>query len=175
METRAKRGSRGSEPGELPVETATALGQAVGLPETTVEPPAGPEPAVPPADLASAPATETPRLTYDPTPSGQQAFRALAESRAALARGLDAISSEVAGLARSEIVAAAGVVSDLLEARTLVDAVAANALFARRSLAVLLAGSAKISELTVRAAAESAEPIATRLAADWIRTGWVDV
>lgn len=175
METRAKRGSRGSEPGELPVETATALGEAVELPEPAVEPPAEPQPVVPPVDLAPPPAAETIRHSYDPAPSGQQAFSALAESRAAMARGLDAISSEIAGLARSEIAAAAGAASDLLDARTLADAVAANALFARRSLATLFAGSAKISELAVRTAAESAEPLTTRLGTNWIRAVWVGV
>lgn len=118
---------------------------------------------------------ETIRLTYDPAASGQQAFSALAESRAAMARGLDAISSEIAGLARSEIAAAASAANDLLEARTLADAVTANALCARRSLAAFFAGSAKISELAVRMAAESAEPIATRLAASWIRSVQVGI
>ena len=83
---------------------------------------------------------------------------------------MEAISVEVAGLTRSGIDRAARTATDMLSIKTFYDAIGVNAVFARASFDTLINGSAKLSELGIRLAAESSQPILTRFGNGWIAT-----
>ena len=96
------------------------------------------------------------------------AFAALAESQAALARTLAAISDAMAGLTRSGIDIASRTATDTLTVKTLSDAYRVNAQFACRSFDSWLDGSAKLSGLGIELAAEASRPILTQLGQSWL-------
>jgi hypothetical protein len=100
---------------------------------------------------------------------GHEAFAAVVQSQAAVARGLEALSAELAGLALSGIDAAARTATDMLAVKTLSDAIEVNAGFTRSSFDALVGGSAKLSELGARLAAEASQPILTQLGRGWIK------
>jgi hypothetical protein len=95
-------------------------------------------------------------------------FAALAESQAALARGLDAISVEAAGLARRGIDAAAKSATEMLAVRTIADAIEVNAGLARRSFEACVAGSARFAELGIKLATDAAEPLVSEFGRSWL-------
>jgi len=185
METKARRSSRASgpiaAPSELPkpiesaieaeseVESSThAFQPSDHFDETAIAPETAPEPGLP----ASLPNVDT--LTKEAGGSsdqfshfGRDAFVALTQSQAALARGLEALSAELAGLALSGIDTAARAATKLLGVKTLSDAIDVNAGFACSSLDVLVGRSAKISELGVKLAAETSGPFLTQLGTGW--------
>ena len=92
---------------------------------------------------------------------------ALAQSQAALARGLEALSAEMAGLALSGMNVLARTATKLLAVKTLSDAIEVNAGFTCSSLETLVGGSAKLSELGVKLAAETSQPLFGQLARGW--------
>ena len=95
------------------------------------------------------------------------AAAALAQSQAALARGLEALSAEMAGLALSGMNVLARTATKLLAVKTLSDAIEVNAGFTCSSLETLVGGSAKLSELGVKLAAETSQPLFGQLARGW--------
>lgn len=122
----------------------------------------------PGCEPASNPAEDVPE---DAFAIGRTALCALAESQAALARGLEAIAVEAAALVRSGMSAAADAGSAMLGARTFADAIEVQAGFARRSIDAALDGSARLSEITVKTTAEVSRPIQARLDDAWQRVG----
>jgi hypothetical protein len=92
---------------------------------------------------------------------------ALAESQAALARGLEALSAEMAGLALSGMNVLARTATKMLAVKTLSDAIEVNAGFTCSSLETLVDSSAKLSELGVKLAAETSEPLFGQMARRW--------
>jgi hypothetical protein len=100
---------------------------------------------------------------------GRDAFAALAQSQTALAQGLEALSVEMAGLALSGIDTAARTATKMLSIKTLSDAIEVNAGFTCSSLDALVGGSVKLSELGVKLAAETSQPILTQFGKDWIK------
>ena len=115
--------------------------------------------------------TETPKRTSseDIAAFGREAFAAVVQSQTAVARGLEALSAEMAGLVLSGIDAAARTATDMLAVKTLSDAIEVNAEFTRSSLDAVVGGSAKLSELGARLAAEASQPILTQLGKSWIK------
>jgi len=99
----------------------------------------------------------------------RDAFAALAQSQAALVRGLEALSVEMAGLALSGIATAARTATKMLGIKTLSDAIEVNAGFTCSSLDALVGGSVKLSELGAKLAAETSQPILTQFGKDWIK------
>ena len=91
------------------------------------------------------------------------------QSQTAVARGLEALSAELTGLALSTIDTATRTATDLLAVRTLSDAIEVNAGFGRNSFVALVGGSAKLSELGAKLAAEASQPILEQLGEGWIR------
>jgi hypothetical protein len=161
METKGRRSPRASG-------TDAAAAGIPALVETPAEAAAF---AVTPATV---PPTEPQPPAAAPVPDeigqfGREAMAALAESQAAMARGLEAMSDEMAGLTRLSIDIAARTATDMLGVKTLSDAFKVNALFARESFDSLLDGSAKLSGLGVKLAAESSRPILTQLGQGWIK------
>jgi hypothetical protein len=114
---------------------------------------------------------ETPKSTSseDIAAFGREAFAAVVQSQTAVARGLEALSAEMAGLVLSGIDAAARTATDMLAVKTLSDAIEVNAGFTRSSLDAVVGGSAKLSELGARLAAEASQPILTQLGKSWIK------
>jgi hypothetical protein len=112
------------------------------------------------------------RATKSPNPDSPGHFEgdagaALAQSQAALARGLEALSAEMAGLALSGMDVLARTATKLLTVKTLSDAIEVNAGFTCSSLEALVGGSAKLSELGVKLAAETSQPLFGQLARGW--------
>jgi hypothetical protein len=191
METKGRRAPRAAgpigapEPGK-PVEAPLT---AEGPIEAPSEPPTPPEilaEAVKPAeavlDFAAGAATSAPqpgvaaiaKAAKSPSADdlahlGRDALAALAQSQSALARGLEALSVEMAGLALSGIDTAARTATKMLGVKTLTDAIQVNAGFTCSSLDTLVGGSAKLSELSVKLAAETSQPILTQFGKGWIK------
>jgi hypothetical protein len=114
---------------------------------------------------------ETPKSTSseDIAALGREAFAAVVQSQTAVARGLEALNAEMAGLVLSGIDAVARTATDMLAVKTLSDAIEVNAGFTRSSLHAVVGGSAKLSELGARLAAEASQPILTQLGKSWIK------
>ena len=135
-------------------EAEAVVPAAISLTLPTVEPPAGRANSAPSEDLAN---------------FGREAFAALVQSQTAVARGLEALSAELAGLALSGIDAAARTATDMLAVKTLSDAIEVNAGFTRSSFNTLVGGSVKLSELGAKLASEASQPILTQLGKSWIK------
>jgi hypothetical protein len=185
METRGKRIARVAGP----VETHSPSSETPPVPtDAPSDIPLAPEaePGVAAAPIAAAPIAAAPiaaaRVAQRISPAvpalgtardeladfGREAFAALDESRTALARALGALSEEVAGLARSGIDTAARTAIEMLSVKTVSDAVAVNAGFARASFDNWIGSSARFSELGAKLAAESSLPFLDRLGKGWI-------
>lgn len=188
METKGRRSVRASGPTEAPAapfKPVAAPPPANGASEVETPKPAellveagkSTETAV---ELAAAAAAVTPTLSIGALPPAPKnanpdvprhvegdAAAALAQSQAALARGLEALSAEMAGLALSGIDVLARTATKLLAVKTLSDAIEVNAGFTCSSLETLVGGSAKLSELGVKLAAETSQPFLGHLARGW--------
>jgi hypothetical protein len=188
METKGRRSLRASGATEAPAEP---------LKPVKAPPPAnGPSEAEPPkpaeplaeavksaetaVDLAAAAATAAPTPVIGVLPPAPKstnpdvlrdfeggATAALAQSQAALARGLEALSAEMAGMALSSMNMLARTATKLLAVKTLSDAIEVNAGFTCSSLETLVGGSAKLSELGVKLATETSQPLFGQLARGW--------
>jgi hypothetical protein len=144
---------------ETAVDLAAAAGTAAPTPVIGALPPTPSVGALPPAPKSANP--DFPRRFES------DAAAALAQSQAALARGLEALSAEMAGLALSGMNVLARTATKLLAVKTLSDAIEVNAGFTCSSLETLVGGSAKLSELGVKLASETSEPLFGQLARGW--------
>jgi hypothetical protein len=182
MESKGRRIPRAAGPNMNPVEAApsaeTPPGAAKPLESPTRErmSAAPPSEVVVPAAISMAPPTvETPAgrpmsaSSEDFAEFGREAFAAFVQSQTAVARGLEALSAELTGLAFSGIDAAARTATDMLAVKTLSDAIEVNAGFTRSSFDALVGGSVKLSELGAKLAAEASQPILTQLGKSWIK------
>jgi hypothetical protein len=93
------------------------------------------------------------------------AWTALIDAQAAWIRGFGELAAESNGIGRSAVAAAADAAVALLRARTFADAVQINTSLAQSGFSTLVTGSARLSEIGVKAAAEAARPLMSRLAA----------
>jgi hypothetical protein len=153
---------------------------AAAMPQSETPAPA-PEPAfapVPPElvvsrNLALAPLTASLPATVTAADPGveRDMFAVIAESRAALARAVESMSDELASYARHSIDASANTAIQLLAVTTWSDAVAVNAKFARTTYDQWLDSTAKVSELGVKLAYESAKPLMSRFERIWRGAG----
>jgi hypothetical protein len=159
-------------PAEIPPGAAKPLESAAEEP-ILAKPPA--EVVVPAAPSTAPPSVKALADTARGTSSdylgdfGSEAFAALVQSQTAMARGLEALSAELAGLALSGIDAAARTATDILAIKTLSDAIELNAGFTRSRFHALLDGSTRLSELGVKLAAEASQLILTQLGKGWIK------
>jgi hypothetical protein len=196
METRGRRGSRASGPIATPAEppkpidlpavaesaavssdepwTSAETLAEVGEPaETMFEPVGTVATSVPSPSVRTLTKTAKTASADELACFGRDAFGALAQSQAALARGLEALSVEMAGLALSGIDTAARAAAKMLGVKTLSDAIDVNTGFACSSLDALVGGSAKLSELGVKLATETSQPFLTQFGKDWIKASRV--
>jgi hypothetical protein len=138
------------------------------------------KPIEPAMDVVGAVAQAAPAPSIGPLPPASESAKpnnpgnfkadpaaALAASQAALARGIEALSAEMAGMALSGMNVLARTATKLLAVKTLSDAIEVNAGFTCSSLETLVGGSAKLSELGVRLAAETSEPLFGQFAREW--------
>jgi hypothetical protein len=170
METKGKRSGRAVASPENPVvQAAPAATPSQIRPRELAEPnptPASSQPDVVMQRVSSPePAISTARGKL--ADFGSETFAAIEESRAAVARGFDALSEEMAGLARYGIDTAARTAIEMLAVKTFSDAIAVNTSFARASFDNWLGGSAKFSELGIKLAVESSRPFLARLGKSW--------
>ena len=176
MESKGRRPLRTPVPGAAPAETEVPA-------ETPIEAvrPIGQHI---PADTSVSPATPVAGPVGAPTPIacsdvfadfGRKNFAAFIQSQTALARGLEALSAEISGLALSGIDAATRAATDVLAVKTFADAIELNVEFARHNFDTLIGGSAKLSELGVKVAAEASQPILVQLGKDWARAACVSL
>lgn len=133
-------------------EAATAV-LAAAAAEPQREPP-------PPAAL---------HLESSPLPAAgdDDPWAAFAEVQSALARGFEAIATEIAGMTHSGIANTTNAALALIGARTLAEAVEINAGLAKRGVDAAIESSAKLSEIGLRTASEASQPLLSRLAAGW--------
>jgi hypothetical protein len=185
METRGRRAARAAGPVEIPPSQAVAAeGPGQTMPTEApgpILPAEGQDQILPaeardeiPAEPAAAPASEAVMPSLPPAPAlgappagpgqfGGEALAALEESRVALAAGLEALSEEVAGLARCGIDTTARTAIEMLAVKTLSDAIAVNAGFARTSYETWVGAAARFCELGAKLAADSSRPLLVRL------------
>jgi hypothetical protein len=182
MESKGRRTARAAGPNMNPVEAAPPAGTLPGAAKPLESPAREPMSAelptqlMVPAAISMAPPTvetlagrATSASPEDFAEFGREAFAAFVQSQTAVARGLEALSAELTGLAFSRIDAAARTATDMLAVKTLSDAIEVNAGFARSSFEALFGGSAKLSELGAKLAAEASQPILTQLGKTWIK------
>jgi hypothetical protein len=182
MESKVRRTARAAGPNMNPVEAAPSVETppkaAKPLESPAREPMSAelPSQVVVPAAIFMAPPTvetlagrATSASSEDFAEFGGEAFAAFVQSQTAVARGLEALSAELTGLAFSRIDAAARAATDMLAVKTLSDAIEVNAGFTRSSFEALFGGSAKLSELGAKLAAEASQPILTQLGKSWIK------
>jgi hypothetical protein len=156
-----------------PMETKARRPARAGIAAVPAEVSAPPDP---PKEIPApvAPQAQVPMVSTAPPPVGEigrfghEALAAFTDSQAAVVRGLSALSDEMAGLTRSGIDLAARTATEMLGVRTVADVFRVNVMFARNSFDGLIDGSAKLSGLGVRLAAESSRPILTQLGQSWI-------
>jgi len=181
METRGRRAPRAAGPVSAPAESvkpievaAVSAEEEASATDAWKPAEASSEAAQPPEvepDFASTGATFVPPPCITTLPSrarrtspgelaqfSRDAFAAVVQSQTALARGLEALSVEMTGLALSGIDTATRTATKMLGVKTLSDAIDVNTGFACSSLEVLVGGSAKLSELGVKLATETSRP-----------------
>ena len=148
-------------------ETATA---AVALATAVAAEPI-PEPVVTRAERGAGAAAAPPQAPGDTKPAGEDLWAdpwsALTEAQSALARGFEAVATEVGGLTRSGIAATTEAATAMLGAKTLAEAIEINTGYARRGFDAMLGGAAKLSEIGVKAATDASRPILNRLGESW--------
>lgn len=153
------------EPGEgagAPSVEAAAAAPAATLP-AVVNPVAAEEPNMW-ARTPIPPEPEVPDVsTVNRSDFRDEAQSALAETRRVLADGVQALSEELAGLARRGIDTAARAAIGVLGARNLADAIAVNTGFAGASFGNWAGSAVKLSELGIRFADECSRPLVDRL------------
>jgi hypothetical protein len=182
MESKGRRAGRAAAPGTIPSErvnlaaTSPGTGNSVEGPAEEFIPAEAPVEVVAPAATVAAPPSVGTLVAAAKNASGEEVadfgrevFAAVVQSQTAVARGLEAWSVEVTGLAISGIDAATRTATEMLGVKTLSDAIEVNAGFTRSSFDVLVGGSAKLSELGMRLAAEASQPILTQLRKSWIK------
>jgi hypothetical protein len=156
----AESSTESPEPTQLPAETAEPAETALDVVTTTAD--AAPQPSI--TIPASAATSSTPNEIAH---FNRDALAALSQSQAALARGLEALSAEMAGMALSGIDTATRTATKMLSVKTLSDAIAVNAGYTCSSLDALVGGSAKLSELGVKLATETCQPILSQFGKGW--------
>jgi hypothetical protein len=157
----------GREPGRISERSESRpIDPAPSDPVPTIlpEPPAVPAAvAAPPADNGMSEPRFEPESPAPAVAASDDAWTALTEVQAALARGFAEIAAEMTGMTRSGVAVAADAAVAMLGARTFAEAVEINATLARRGADAMIEGSAKLSEIGVTAMSEATRPILSRL------------
>jgi hypothetical protein len=146
-------------PAELPVEAAEPAETALDVATTATGAALQPGIVTPPAATRAPP--------HEIAHPSRDTLTAFSQSQAALARGLEALSAEMVGMALSGIDTAARTARRMLSVKTLSDAIAVNTGFTCSNLDTFVGGSAKLSELGVKLATETCQPILSQIGKGW--------
>jgi hypothetical protein len=174
MESKGRRSARAAGPAETPAENSIASPKPDDTHSDTSEPRkivehfAAPASAVP--ESPGAVATSNGTASAEIADFRRETFAAFALSQAALARGLEALSAEMAVLALSGIDTVARTASRMLGIKTVSDAIEVNAGFTRSSFDALVSVSARLSELGVKLAAETSQPLINQFGKAWSKS-----
>jgi hypothetical protein len=180
MESKARRTPRLTAPAEVPApyalpEASVAIrvdkpmeDESFAVPDVVVQRILPPAPLPAPPSLAPPPAAD-----IGPAAGiGDDIADSIAQSRAALTRGFESISDELASFARHSIDSTARAAIQMLAAKTWADAVAVNTGYARTSFDSWLDSTARVSELGVRLAAASSKPFMAKIGEAWSAAQW---
>jgi hypothetical protein len=139
-----------------------------------MQPISPPIPAASPDILTSTALSTLPASPAVPAPApplapeiGANLLAAVARSRTALARGIEALSDEVANFARHNLDMTTHTAIRMLGVRTWADAIAVNTGFARASFDHWLDSTAKVSELGLNLAFESSKAFVSEFGKVW--------
>jgi phasin family protein len=91
-------------------------------------------------------------------------FAAMAQANAALMEGLEAIHAAVCAYARDSFGSVTNAARSLIDARSLVDVVSLHHDFTQAALEGLIANSARVAEIGVRATSEALKPLGAHVA-----------
>ena len=158
-------------PGEpVPAPTAPVVPAAMVSGANALEAPTAPKILSAAPEAVAQVAAETLSATADPLAdspadswSADDPWTAFAEAQAALARGFEAMAAEITGMTRSGISAASDAAIALLGARNVSEAVDINAGLARRGVDAVIEGSAKLSDIGLKAVGEASRPMLAHL------------
>lgn len=146
----------------VPEVVAAAPEAVAGVPPEVVS--------VPPAAVEQ-PALEIVSAMAEPqADSADDAWTAVVEAHAVLARGFEEIAVEVTGMTGSGIAATADAAVALLVVRTFSEAVEINARLARRGVDAMIEGSARLSEIGIKAMSDASRPLLSRIGERWSLT-----
>jgi hypothetical protein len=156
--------------GPVPARTAPVVPAAMVSEAIIPQAPAAPEVISAAPEAAAQHAAEIAPATADPlvdspgdSRSRDDPWTVFAEAQAALARGFEAIAIEITGMTGSGIAAASDAAIALFGARSFSEAVEINAGLARRGVDAVIEGSAKLSDIGVKAVGEASRPMLPRL------------
>jgi hypothetical protein len=154
-------------PGAIVPQAPTAPEAVAAAPEAVAQLAAEivPVTVAPPADSPDEP--RSPARSSSP----DDPWAAVAEAQAALARGFEAIAFEMTGMTQSGVASASDAAIALFGARNFSEAVEINAGLARRGLDAMIAGSARLSDIGVKAVSEASRPLLSRLGGTWSSAG----
>lgn len=155
----------GGPAAERTVETTeTAMAQALAVPDLASPEPPREEAAGVSAEPASVagPERQEPDLERFAA-CADDTWAAFSEAQLALVRGFGEIAAEWAGIAQSGITAGADAAIALIGAKTIVEAFEIQAGLARRNFGAAVEGSAKLSEIGIKAADEAYRPLLSQL------------
>lgn len=146
------------EPAAAPAPSAAPAVAIAAPPKPATAAPPAPEPK--PAAPEPKPAAPTVAAAEDP-------WSSFAATQAAFARSFEEIAGEMTGMTRLGMAATADAALALLGARTFAEAVEINAGLAQRGLGVMIEGSARLSEIGVKAVTAASRPILSRFGGAW--------
>ena len=151
-------------------EPATGLLEPPPL-ETAAMPGAGDAAASERATPASAATEAEPPPPAAAETTASDPWAVFAEAQAAFAWGFEEIAGEMTGLTRSGLAATSDAAVALLGARTFAEIVEINAGLARRGVDAMIDGSARLSEIGVKALSQATRPLLSRFGSAWSETG----
>jgi hypothetical protein len=141
-----------------PEPAPTILAAPVAAPPPTI---IAPEPVMQEVVASAAPVVD----------AADDAWAAVGEMQAALARGFAEFVDQMTGIARSNLTAAADAATAMIGAHTFAEAVEISAGLARRGADAMIEGSARLSEIGAKAMTEASRPLLSRLNASWSAAG----
>jgi len=152
----------------VPTQTAPIIAPVIApefAPEAAAAAPTAPEAASTRPVAASEPAMPVRAESVESEAAADDAWAAFTDMQAALARGFVEAALEVSAITRTGIAAAAAAATAMLGARTFAEAVEINAGLIRGRSDAMIAGSARLSEIGVKAVTEASRPILARFGA----------
>src|SRR5438874_3589849 len=139
-----------------PIGTDAAAPVVAGAPAALDAMSSPPEPVIAPAGLIAIEPLEARAAAADPV------WGAIADAHAALAHGFEAMALECTGWTKSGVTAATDAALAILGAKSFAEIVEINAALTRRGIDAVIESSARLSEISLKAATEASRPMLAR-------------